>query len=382
MNIKQGFINLAKYISLVTIIYIVFSFIFVLINIHDDLYISPDLKKDFWHVRVKKPNQAIIAIISPTRPGELSQSIMIRETAEKMGHLVYGYSFNDKDMDLFLPAKYMNELLLYVLNYVFKPDLHLAMSFHVNIDLPEPKIMYISIPPAYFIDRVKDQYPMVVDYNSFLDINLLNSDEDWLSFMLNKKIKRYKAIVGIPANQYRSSNRKKLLLFGSLWGRNASAMYQAIKELARQDYMFFVRHKLLLLGLNEPQNFADDAEGLNALQIRLNQYGIGLCIHSKYHVAAGIPSNRIFEIISSGAIAISDKNPFVEKYFADNVLYFDQTKSAEEIYNQIDAHVKWVQQHPDQAEIMAQKAHKILQENFTTEHFIQDLMNKFSSIGY
>ena len=41
MNIKQGFINLARYISLVILIYIIFSFIFVMITIYDDLDISP-----------------------------------------------------------------------------------------------------------------------------------------------------------------------------------------------------------------------------------------------------------------------------------------------------------------------------------------------------
>jgi spore maturation protein CgeB len=138
--------------------------------------------------------------------------------------------------------------------------------------------------------------------------------------------------------------------------------------------MFFIRHNFLLLGLNDTQNFSEEAEGLSGLQERLNQYGIGLCVHSKYHVNAGVPSSRIFEIISSGAIAISDMNPFVIDNFGDNVLYFDSSLSAEEIYKQINSHVKWVQNNPVEAAIKAKMAHKILEKNFTTERFVKEMI--------
>ena len=123
--------------------------------------------------------------------------------------------------------------------------------------------------------------------------------------------------------------------------------------------------------------FSEPAEGLKPLQERLNQYGIGLCAHSRYHVKAGIPSSRIFEIISSGALAISDMNPFVIRFFGDNVFYFDQTASAEDIYKQIDSHVRWAQTHPKEADQMARNAHKILQDHFTTEKFVEDMINIF-----
>lgn len=373
MNVKQGFINLARYISLLVLTYIIFSFIFVIITIYDDLEITPAL----WKFNKPKDNQYVIAIVAPTRFGEKQQSIMIKEAATKMGHLVYHYSLNDKDMDLFLPAKYMNELLLYVLDKLFKPDFHLAMSFHVNVDLPSPKVMYISVPPRYYIDKVKDEYAQVNDYNNFLDINLINANKNWLKDILGKETKVNYGLVGVPANKYQSSPHDKLLLFGSLWGRKTDHLYSAIKELAKQDYMFFIRHNYLLLGLKDKQQFSEPAEGLAALQARLNQYGIGLCVHSQYHVEAGIPSSRIFEIISSGAVAISDKNPFVMKFFGDSILYFDQTESSEEIYKQINSHVRWIQSHPKQADSMARKAHQILQNNFTTEKFVQDLINMF-----
>lgn len=373
INVRQGFINLARYLSLLIVTYIAFSFLFVVCNIYDDLVITPEL----WKFPARKENQVTIAIISPVRPGEKQQAVMIHEAAQKLGHLVYRYAFNDTDMDMFLPAKYMNEILIYILNKLFKPDFHLAMSFHVNLDVPDPKVMYISVPPEYYVEKVNNQYLQVRDYNNFIDINLVNTQEDWLSPILGKKVNRYYGIVGVPANEYKPSPHNKLVLFGSLWGRKTDNLYSAIKELAKQDYMYFIKHTFLVFDQDEPQKFSEAAKGLPALQERLNEYGIGLCAHSRYHVKEGVPSSRIFEIISSGAIAISDMNPFIMRFFGDNVLYFDQTASAEDIFKQIDNHVKWIISNPELADQKARNAHKTLQDQFTTEKFIKDMIGIF-----
>ena len=78
------------------------------------------------------------------------------------------YKFNDIDMDLFLPAKYMNEILFYALSKIFKPDVHLAISFHVNVNVPNPKIMYISVPPEYVLKQIAERYKAINNYNNFI----------------------------------------------------------------------------------------------------------------------------------------------------------------------------------------------------------------------
>ena len=374
IDVKQGFINLSRYLALLVTTYIVFCFIFVVYDICNNLYISPQLKK----LSKLEDKKYVIAIVSPsTRPGERQQAEMIKDTAQKMGHLVYYYSFNDSDMAMFLPARYMNEFLLYILSKIFKPDVHLAISFHIDIDLPDPKIMYISVPPEYYVKRVQETYTDIKNYNNFLDINMVNSDDDWLSPLLHKKVNRYYGIVGVPANAYKASEHNKLLLFGSLWGRKTDNLYGAIKKLAKEDYMFFIKHNYLILEDEKTQKFADPADSLIDLQKRLNQYGMGLCAHSRYHIKAGVPSSRIFEIISSSALAISDLNPFIIKFFGDNVLYYDQNASAEEVYKQINSHVLWARKNPLEASKKARNAHEILQDKFTTETFIEGIIKVF-----
>ncbi len=375
IDIRQGFVNLARLAALIMLLYIAFSLLVVAINVYDDLEISPEL----WEFKSRQSNQKVIAIISPSRPGEWQQALMVRDAAIKMGHLAYVYKFNDIDMDLFLPAKYMNEILFYALSKIFKPDVHLAISFHVNVNVPNPKIMYISVPPEYGLKQIAERYKAINNYNNFIDINLINSKQDWLTPVLNKKINSFPGVVGIPANEYKASPHNRLLLFGSLWGRRNSGFVGAIKKLAQQDYMFFIKHNFLILE-EEKQKFVEEAEGLLALQTRLNEYGIAICPHSNMHRKAGVPSSRIFEIISSGAIAISDKNPFVEKYFGNNVFYYDQDVSEEEIFKQIDSHVRFLQSNPLEADKMARRAHKIVQENFTTDRFVQAIIDNLSNL--
>lgn len=378
---KDNFKKLFLFLALIIGIYLLFSIGTVAYSLYSGLMVSPNLKAQIWNNKSKDNNKYVIGIMSPFRGGEFNQAVMVKQAAEKLGHSVYVYVFNDLDMELFTPAKYINGLLLKVIDFIYKTDFHLAMSFHVNIHVSDPKIMYISVPEDYLIERKKlEIYPDVYKYSNFLDINLLNQTTGIMNDILKRPVNSAYGLVGIPANDFHDSERQRLVMFGSLWGRNADNFYQAINKLATQNYMYFIKHPQLLLGVNHPQQFTKPAPNLDALQKTLNEYGIALCTHSRFHVQAGIPSSRIFEIISSGAIAISDKNPFVVKYFGDNVLYFDSQATSEEIFSQIDQHVRWVQTHKAEAEQKARNAHKILQDNFTTEKFVQDMIDFYKKI--
>jgi hypothetical protein len=356
-------------IGFLLLIYMAISIIAVAITLKENLIINSNFK------RPTEASKYVIAIFEPNRAGEKNQALMVKEAAEKMGHSVaYVYGINTFDLKLFLPAKYLNEILIAGLDYYFKTDFRLAISFHVNLSLPEPKIMYISVPSTFFHNKIMEDFPEVRNYDSFIDINLLTNDLDSLSPIIDKKIERSYGLVGIPAKTYQSSPHKKLVFFGSLWGRNSNSFQQALLKLLKQDYMYLLNPPFIKLNKNQPVQFTERAPNFNKLQELLNKHGIALCIHSTYHIEAQIPSSRIFEIISSGAIAISDKNPFVMKYFGNNVLYFDSKLPAEEIFKQIDTHVHWIQNNPEKAEIMAQNAYKTLQDNFTTERFVEEMV--------
>ena len=135
MTIKAFLFNVSRYIGLLILVYIAFSIFCVGLSVYDDLHISQKLKDKFWQSKNKEDGQYVVAIVAPIRRGERNQAEMVRATLDKMGHLAYTYSVNDVDMKIFLPAKYINEILIAVLDYIFETDFRLAISFHVNLDL-------------------------------------------------------------------------------------------------------------------------------------------------------------------------------------------------------------------------------------------------------
>lgn len=108
---------------------------------------------------------------------------------------------------------------------------------------------------------------------------------------------------------------------------------------------------------------ASDSEYLDLIA----QYGIALVLHSAEHLAQGIPVPRIFEAAAVGNIIICDKHEFVKKNFQDAVLYIDVDKSAEEIFAQIEAHMEWIRNNPEEAQELAKRAHNIFVSQFTLE---------------
>jgi len=103
----------------------------------------------------------------------------------------------------------------------------------------------------------------------------------------------------------------------------------------------------------------------------IKKCGAALLLHSQEHLQHDVISGRIFEAAAAGAVIISDRHKFIEKEFGDTVLYIDIDKnnklSAEEMFKQINNHLTWILDNPDQALEMAQKAHAIFDAKFTLE---------------
>jgi len=109
--------------------------------------------------------------------------------------------------------------------------------------------------------------------------------------------------------------------------------------------------------INDPDKLLD----------KLNKNGIVLVVHRKNHFNNGIPTNRIMEAAAANTLIISDKNPFVVEEFGDSVLYFDANVDSETMTSQILGHYKWANDNPDKARELANKAHAIFKQKFTSE---------------
>jgi hypothetical protein len=107
-------------------------------------------------------------------------------------------------------------------------------------------------------------------------------------------------------------------------------------------------------------------DGVSMLKIN-NQAGVTLIFHARDHLATATPTGRIFEAVGANTVVISDRNQFIIDNFGDNVLYIDVDQDAAGIFSQIDQHMQWIFNHPQQAQQMAERCHDIFMEKFTLE---------------
>jgi hypothetical protein len=107
--------------------------------------------------------------------------------------------------------------------------------------------------------------------------------------------------------------------------------------------------------------------GCRDVQDVMEPAGIALLLHSQQQFASGSPVYRDFEALSSSCVIITEKTAFMEENFGDCALFIDTDRPVEEIFEQIDTHVKWIHAHPEEAIEMARKSHQIFCDKFSLE---------------
>lgn len=147
---------------------------------------------------------------------------------------------------------------------------------------------------------------------------------------------------------------------------------KVLKRLDRQGYCAYYGR-----GVN-PSQFPNSYRGkipYNGVSLlrALCESGIVLIIHRDTHNQMGIPSGKIFEAAAASCVIISDRNPFVLEHFGESVLYFDNEADIPTIFSQIDAHMQWIKENPEEALIKAKQAHTIFSEKFSLENQLLQL---------
>lgn len=184
-----------------------------------------------------------------------------------------------------------------------------------------------------------------------------------LSFMMNWYLSL--------AATYYQPKLNKLMYCGARWSnvRSISEKYLSLwRKLDETDYF-------AVYGGDSWKSYKSfrgyvPADGKSFVR-EINKNGICLVMHSEIHLQEGIPSGRIFEAAAAAAVIISDKHPFVMREFKDSVLYVDETR--EDLFEQIDAHMKWIRANPEKAKEKARLSHAIFLQKFTQEQQLAKL---------
>jgi len=109
----------------------------------------------------------------------------------------------------------------------------------------------------------------------------------------------------------------------------------------------------------------------------INKAGIVLVLSSEAHKKSSMMSNRLFEALAGGAVAICDENQFTKKHFGDTILYIDTTLPCDEIVEQVNAHMAWIRNNPQEALKLAREAQAIFNEKFRLDVSLHKIYDGF-----
>lgn len=168
--------------------------------------------------------------------------------------------------------------------------------------------------------------------------------------------------------------RKLFYSGGHLWDKTrASDKYlELFKQLDKTGY--FVVCGVPKVWQHTPNSLMGQLpfDGKSVIE-NIHKAGVSLLLHTNEHIKGEAPTSRIFEAAGANAVIISDRHPFIEKYFGANVLYVDTNQNAKNLFQQIDAHMQWILNNPGKAQQLAQNCNNIFKEKFLLEDQLNNL---------
>ncbi|MDR2806628.1 MAG: hypothetical protein LBB11_00525 [Puniceicoccales bacterium] len=186
-------------------------------------------------------------------------------------------------------------------------------------------------------------------------------------------------------------NRSKTQLFchGINWDERGDAAYFKVYNLLGDTGYFHVhsktsgwRNKKRGRWLEKGYEGDIPVDGIGPVAIG-TQYGISLLLHGKAFRQTVSMSGKTLEICASSNVIISDKHPWVIREFKNNVYYIDVDNiedNPDDVFRQIDTHVKHIQNHQEEAIKKAQACHRIFCEKFTLEGEMKKIHDLYEKI--
>ena len=265
---------------------------------------------------------------------------------------------------------------------IYKPKFNIHISPHTTLTPYGYNIMYLNLPNEMLFDQDGGFNKILENlekYDAYIDVHsVTNGKNQFLKAALEKHHRYNIPIIPLYFMQnyiaYSPAKREQLLVTGTLWGCNRESVRirTALQRLSNEDLLiaYGLKDELGALGKaykGRVESIKGDKNDNDKLLEIQKKYGISLVLHTLEHMLNGIPTNRIAEAITAGAIVISDENGFIKKFFGNNILYINTLTQPDEIYNQIMLHVNWIKQNPAEVERKSKAAYDILMKDFCIE---------------
>jgi hypothetical protein len=103
--------------------------------------------------------------------------------------------------------------------------------------------------------------------------------------------------------------------------------------------------------------------------------GLGLVLLSAGHLREDVISDRIFQISSVGAVSICPDIPWIRKWFADSVFYFEPFQAARQIRARIADIYEHCKQNPSVAARMGEAARAVFEKDLCAERLLENAVD-------
>ena len=250
-----------------------------------------------------------------------------------------------------------------------------------------PHFLYIHHALNVYLDKQSKlntkQFPNILSYDGFIKVTP-NVDPIRKAFVEKYKQPFYsvKSVFSVPQRNFNHALKLRLIYWGSTWDKARREYYKPFYALLDHSDYFDIYGPAWSwdkMGLTSYRGLLpiDD----HTVVDKISEAGIALILHSHVHLKGGVPTSRIFEAAAASAVIICDHHPFVEKEFGDAVLYIDPNLEPENVFKQIDDHVKWIHANPDKAIELARRSHAIFMERFTLENELLKIGQMYESMS-
>lgn len=167
----------------------------------------------------------------------------------------------------------------------------------------------------------------------------------------------------VPQNNYQPHPNKLIYFHDPLYMKSMKEKYQKLLQALDAKLNFSLYGDI---PYNEFKSFKGypSMDGKSLVK-EINKHGIFLMLHSEQHLKEGVPSSHLFEAAAAAALIIADRHPFIKREFKDSVLYIDESR--DDILEQIENHLRWIKENPEEAKIKARLSHAIFLQKFTQE---------------
>jgi hypothetical protein len=253
------------------------------------------------------------------------------------------------------------------------PDFVLALHFLTPKLTPFPTYGCMWNPPEFLQMSEPESFRNVLGYDGYL--TSCDRSTEWVRGLLSglgKQSLFATFYTSCPSRPWRAPqlDAARLAYLGTNWD---GARYESLfRSLAKRPFvdLYGPHGRWAHAGAAHRGPLPFDGE---SVLTALSRSGVGLCLHRPEHIGAGIPSARIFEIVSSGAVAICQEHPFIRRMFGDAVLYLPDGLEAEALAGEIEERFHWIESHREQAAEMSRQAHAVFERHLSLEKCLEEI---------